>query len=74
MKVIDHAEFEIGQASVFRLRVGIFAHAKAGLARFFGPFRHGHETDRLPARLLRDAGIDALEIERRRVANAPMIR
>ena len=74
MKVINRAEFEVGNAPIFRAHVGVVALTTAGLAKFRGIFRQSYETDRLPARLLRDAGIDELEIERRRLASAPLIR
>ena len=74
MKVINHTEFEVGEAPILRARAGVVAFAKAGIAKLSGLFRKSYQIDRLPARLLRDAGIDDLEIERRRLANAPLIR
>ena len=74
MKVINHVEFEVDKAAVIKAYIGVVAHTKLGLAKFRGIFRQSGEIDRLPARLLRDAAIDELQIERRRLANAPMIR
>jgi hypothetical protein len=74
MKVIHHTEFEVDKAAGFKASIGVVAHTKEGLAKIKGLFRQSDEIDRLPARLLRDAAIDELEIERRRLANASMIR
>jgi len=74
MKPINEREFEVCEAPVIREHLRVVARAKKGVAALSGAFRIHDDPDRLPARLRRDAGIDELAIERRRVARAPLIR
>lgn len=74
MKPINEIEFEVYEKTIIRETDGATTHMKPGLAVLSRIFRLRYDKDRLPARLIRDAGMDELEIERSRLAKATMIR
>jgi hypothetical protein len=74
MKPINENEFEIWNAPIIGEHLGIVLRAKTGLAALGGIFRLRYDMEGLPARLRRDAGMDELDIERKRLARAPLIR
>ncbi len=74
MKPIDESEFEICEAPVVRQQTGINASARRCLATLYSVFQVRDAPERLPLWLRQDAGLDELDIERRRIARAPLIR
>jgi hypothetical protein len=74
MKPINEREFAVYETPVTGEHLRVLARATRGLAALSGVFRIRDDPDRLPARLRRDAGLDELDIERRRIATAPLIR
>ena len=74
MKPINEREFAVYEAPVTGEPLRVLARAWRRLAALGGVFRIRDDPDRLPARLRRDAGLDELEIERRCIARAPLIR
>ena len=74
MKPINEKEFTTCKASIIPEPLGVVGRAGTCLAALGRVFRQRYDTDRLPARLRRDAGMDELDIERNRLAKAPLIR
>jgi len=74
MKPIDEREFAVCEAAFTPEHLRVVARAKKALASLSGVFRTRDDPVRLPARLRRDAGLDELDIERRRFGRAPLIR
>ena len=74
MKPINENEFETCYAPIVGEHIGIGWRAKMGLSALSRVFWLRYDTERLPARLRRDAGMDELDIERKRLAKAPLIR
>ena len=74
MQPIKVQEFEVCETSIIRAHGGVEALAEWTVAAIKRVFRMHNDPDRLPARLRRDAGMDELAIERRRIARAPLIR
>ena len=74
MKPINENEFEVYETTIIREPVGAATHMKTGLAVLSRIFRLRYDKGRLPARLIRDAGMDELEIEQSRLAKATLIR
>ena len=74
MKPINENEFEVYETAINREPVGASTYMKTGLAVLSRIFRLRYDKGRLPARLIRDARMDALEIERSRLAKATLIR
>lgn len=74
MKTINERGFEICQAPTIWHHLRITYHAERYLAAIKGDFQNRDAPDRLPPRLRRDARVDELDIERRRIAKAPLIR
>jgi hypothetical protein len=74
MTAINEKEFATRKASITPEPLGIVGLAGICLAALDCVFRRRYDIDRLPARLRRDAGMDELEIERNRLAKAPLIR
>lgn len=74
MKPINENEFEIRKAQVARKHLGLFSVLKNCSVAIYSLFQTGNDPTRLTARLRRDAGIDELEIERKRLVKAPLIR
>jgi hypothetical protein len=74
MKLIDEGEFQICDAPGIRENARVNALAKRVLAAFGFVFRIREDADRLSGRLRRDAGMDELVLERKRIAKAPLIR
>ena len=74
MKPINVIEFEMNEAQVAQKHSGLFSLVKKCFATINQLIESRNDPTHLTARLLRDAGIDELEIERRKVARAPLIR
>ena len=77
MKPINENEFEVYETTIIREPVGaatLTKLTKRGLTALSCIFRLGYDRGRLPARLIRDAGMDELEIERSHLAKATLIR
>ena len=74
MKPINEIEFKVYEKTITREPDGAATHKKPGLAVICRIFRLRCDNGRLPARLIRDARMDALEIERSRLAKATLIR
>ncbi len=77
MKPIDEIEFKVHEATIIREQVSVASFTiltKPALAVLSDIFRLRYDMSRLPARLIRDAGMDELEIERSRLAKASLIR
>lgn len=74
MKPITENEFEIREAKAVPMSPSRFSQARNYLTVLKQLFQARYNFDLLPPRLRRDAGIDELEVERRKVARAPLIR
>lgn len=74
MKHIDEKEFEAREVQVEQNHLGLIARAVRYLAALTPLTKPDDDLGLLSARLRRDAGIDELEIERKRVIRAPLIR
>lgn len=74
MKHIDEKEFETREVQVAQNHLGVFARAEKYLTTLAQLIKPDNDLGLLSARLRRDAGIDELEIERKRVIRAPLIR
>ncbi|MCV2869682.1 hypothetical protein OEW28_13690 [Defluviimonas sp. WL0002] len=74
MKPVNLQELQICDAPFAQQKMGFVERVKASLAVINRTVRPRHGTDRLPARLRRDAGLDELELERTRMAKSPLIR
>ena len=74
MRPIDETEFEIREALVAQKHPGLFARAENYLSALKLLLQPPSDLGHLTARLRRDAGIDELEVERKEVAGAPLIR
>ena len=73
MKPINEKEFEMREAQVAQQHLGRFSLLEKCLAAINLSFQSRNDPTRLTARIRRDAGIDELEIERRKLARAPLI-
>ncbi|WP_282152786.1 hypothetical protein [Ruegeria atlantica] len=74
MKPIDKNEFEIHETKAAPKHFGRFD-LMGWLLGFLKPsIQTGRDPVHLTHRLLRDAGIDELEIERKKIMSAPLIR
>lgn len=74
MKPANVGVFEVFEAPDVRADSGIGGRAKKALAAIKSFLAVRNIPDHLPARLRRDAGIDELELECRRIVRAPIIR
>jgi hypothetical protein len=74
MKPITNNEFEAREEQAFRVHPDLLAWAGKYLNTLKQLCQPRYDFDLLAPRLRRDAGIDELEIERRKVAKAPLIR
>ena len=74
MKPINAREFEVWKGPVIRKHLGLDIYVMRLLAAARKSFRICIDPDRLPLRLRRDAGMDELDIERKRAAKTLLIR
>ena len=74
MKPINEIEFEMTEAKVAQKQPGLFRLVKKWLTTNNLSFITRKDPTSLPARLRRDARMDELEIEKKKVASAPLIR
>ena len=74
MKPINEKEFEMRESQVAQQHLGRFSLLEKCLAAINPSFEARNDPSRLTARQRRDAGIDELEIGRKKVARAPLIR
>jgi hypothetical protein len=74
MRPIIEREFQTCEAPVIRNHLRVQNCAKRCFAAIQSIFQIRDALDRLPPRLRRDAGLDELDIERKRIARAPLIR
>ena len=74
MKPVNEKEFEIGKAQIAKMHSGPTILVKKYLTALKPLFQKRNDPSRLTARLRRDAGIDELDLERKKLARAPLIR
>lgn len=74
MKAIKEQEFGSCEVPVRPKTVDLNVLANMSLKALNALFGDRDISERLPLRLRQDAGMDELDIERRRVARAPLIR
>ncbi len=74
MKPINESKFEVFEARDVREFLGISVRVKEDMAALKCFFYAGKARDNVPVRLQRDAGIDEMDMELRRIAKAPLIR
>lgn len=71
MQPVNEKESAIHQAGTGPVFLSVISRFSVALFRLF---RTDHDAENLPDRLRRDAGLDDLERERKRIARAPLIR
>lgn len=74
LKPINEKEFEMREAQVAQQHLGRIGLLEKCLAAIIPSFQSLNDPTHLTARMRRDAGIDELEIERKKLARAPLIR
>ncbi|MCG6903450.1 MAG: hypothetical protein LJE68_12290 [Rhodobacter sp.] len=74
MKPIDNRDFELPETLSARGKFKSIRYVGALLSSIIWPFGPRPDLNRLNTRLLRDAGLDEHELERARLARAPLIR
>ncbi|MDU8913430.1 hypothetical protein [Aestuariicoccus sp. MJ-SS9] len=74
MMPMNERASEVFDAPEKREIPGIKAHARTALATLKSALRVRDTPEQLPVRLQRDAGLDELDMECRRIARRPLIR